>query len=135
MESNQDLDDLTGAQEHGADRKPSPIKLIDNQDAIEWLTQFAALNSFGLLEPNADWNALMYNPAADIQNKPSVFTGQSRFYPGDKLEFVLEDGTERSSRWLSLATVPFDTPTINNGEDLYSFFVLNDLLSSILFLE
>ncbi len=130
MESNQDLDDLTGAQEPGADRKPSPIKLIDNQDANEWLTQFAALNSFGLLEPNADWNALMYNPAADIQNKPSVFTGQSRFYPGDKLEFVLEDGTERSSRWLSLATVPFDTPTINNGEDLYSFFVLNDLPSS-----
>ena len=71
----------------------------------------------------------MYHPTADIQNKPSTFTGQSPFFPGDKLDFVLENGTHVSTRWLSLANVPVDTPTIQNGEDAYSFFVLNDLPS------
>ena len=71
----------------------------------------------------------MYNPAADIQNKPSAFTGQSHFYPGDKLDFVREDGSIRSIQWRALANVPPDTPSINNGEDVYSFFVLNNFPS------
>ena len=130
MEADQVLDDLARSQVPGADWKRSAIKSISNRETTEWLTSFASYNSFGLLEPNADWNALMYSPAADIQNKPSVFTGQSRFYPGDELDFVLENGIHLSARWRSLANMPPDTPTINNGEDAYSFFVLNNLPST-----
>ena len=88
---------------------------------------FAANNSFGLLERNSDWNALMYSPAADIQGLPSVFTGQSSFYPGNDLTFLLENGTQVECLWQALAYVPYGAPPINNGVDFFNYFILNEI--------
>ena len=118
-------DDLINAQTNGS--TPSPIKTINGQNVTEWLTAFAVSNSFGLLEPNADWNALMYSPAADIQGIPNAFNGGSSIFPGDELNFVQENGIETDSQWLSLAFVPFGTPTIQNGQDFFNYFVTNEI--------
>ena len=115
--------DLVDARTNGS--TPSPIKTINGQDVFEWLTAFAVSNSFGLLEPNADWNALMSSPAADIQTISNAFNGGTSIFPGDELNFVQEDGTETPSQWLALAYVPFGTPTIRNGIDFYNNFVTN----------
>ena len=93
-------------------------------DAIEWLSQFAAENSFGLLDPNSDWNALMQTPAADVQEVPTAFTGASPFLPGDDLSFELANGTTISANWFALINVPQNMPPISNASDIYEFFVL-----------
>lgn len=46
--------------------QPSPISTINGTDAIDYLTRFAALNSYGTAEPHADWNLLFDNPVVDV---------------------------------------------------------------------
>ncbi|MCJ1476069.1 hypothetical protein MMC13_004734 [Lambiella insularis] len=118
-------EDLYYAQLLGADFTPSPITTINGQEVNQFLVNFASANSFGLLEPNADWNALMYNPAADIQSTPSAFTGASSFFPGKDLNLGFENGTQLPTQWHSLASVLFGAPPINNGQDFFNYFVLN----------
>ena len=117
------IDDLTQAQ-NSASLQGLAITMINGEDATSWLTRFAARNSFGLLDPNTDWNGLMSSPAADIQGYPGTFTGQSPFYPGNTLNFTQENGEVISTQWRSLANVPFDAPPISNGPDVYQYFVL-----------
>ena len=69
----------------------------------------------------------MYSPAAAIQGYPSVFTGQSSFFPGNDLTFVLENGTQLQCQWQSLASVPYGAPTINNGVDFFNYFIVNEI--------
>ena len=103
----------------------SPIVDINGQDAVAWLTQFASENSFGLLDPNADWSALMQTPAGDIQFIPTPLTGGTPFFPDDdQLYYKLSNGTVVESEWLTVVSVPLDLPDIKNGQDLYNFAVL-----------
>ena len=71
----------------------SPIATVNGQDVLEYYKNFAAVNSQGYLEPHADWNNLMYSPAAEIQGIVNALTGSSPFYPGDVLSLVLKNGT------------------------------------------
>lgn len=98
--SDKNIDDIIESQQEGW--QPSPIVSINGEDVVSYLSQFAAPNSAGTLEPNGDWNQLMDTPALDIQGYLPIFSGAATFYPGDALNFTFANGTELDTYWLSL---------------------------------
>ena len=107
---------------------PSAVASIDATGTTQFLSRHASLNAFGNRDPQADWNQLMYNPAGDIQNVRTAFQGASPFYYGDVIDFEFENGTSTGA--LSQVAVftnplnPQDIPDINDGVDLYNYYVL-----------
>ena len=105
--------------------KPSAIKTINGQDVTAYLTQFAAANSVGNLEPNADWNDLMSSFAAYIQDDYSIFESYVEFYPGDTITLGFENGTTSGPEpWMAIYNSPGPTGPLATGGDFYNFFVL-----------
>ncbi|KAK8119573.1 Peptidase S41 family protein ustP [Apiospora kogelbergensis] len=98
-------EDIQNAQLDGWSWTPSPISQINDIDVVEFLTDFASLNSVGYVENHAEWNALMGHPAQDIQGWPSVCK---------PLETV----------WISFYTYPRETGPIATVGDMYNFFAL-----------
>lgn len=120
--TNARLDDLLG---ENVGWEPSAIAKINGEDAIKYLSQFAALNSIGTLEPHADWNQLMSSPALDILNFFSVFEGYTTFYPGEGIALTFENGTQLDPKpWLAYYNRQGDTGPLATGGDFYNFFVL-----------
>lgn len=92
---------------------------------VEYLTDFASLNSLGYVEGHAEWNALMGHPAQDIQGWPNVWQGAATFYPGDELTFAFENATDPlATFWLAYYTYPLDAGPIATSGDMYNFFAL-----------
>ena len=118
-------DDLIDTQDRNIGWQPSAIATINGQKTEEYLAQFAAVNAFGYLEPNAEWNQLMYSPASDVQGYSSVFGGLTTFYPGESLTFTFENGTELGPiPWLAIYNDQGPTGPLTTGGDFYNFFVL-----------
>ena len=116
------VDDLIG---EGIGWEPSAIAKINGEDATEYLSQFAALNSIGNLEPHADWNQLMSSPAMDVLRSFSIFEGYTTFYPGESIALTFENGTQLDPvPWLASYNNPRDTGPLATGGDFYNFFVL-----------
>jgi len=114
--------------------KASPVTHINGVDVIEYLEHFAELNSQGFLEPHADWNAIMNNPALDIQGIPSTFQS-AKLYPGngafsDALNFTLQNTTVVESIWWALCVDCKETGPLTTGGDFYNYFVLGFLPES-----
>ena len=102
----------------------SAITKINEEDVVSYLTRFAALNSYGTLEPNSDWNQLMYSSATEVQGYWNIFEGVTTFYPGPKITFTFENGTTLSDNWYALYNSPGPTGPLATGGDFYNFFVL-----------
>ena len=120
-------DDLIEVAQNNVTWRPSAISSINGQDATKYLTQFAAVNAAGTIEPHADWNQLMSNPAGDVLTLLSAFEGSTIFYPGANISFAFENGTTYDDLpWLAGYTdnVDSDTPALSSGQDLYDYFVL-----------
>ena len=120
-------DDLIEAAQNNITWTPSAVSSINGQGVTEYLTQFAATNAAGAIEPNADWNQLMSNPAGDVLLQLSAFEGSTIFYPGANVSFVFENGTTYDDMpWLAGYTdfVDSSTPALSSGQDLYDYFVL-----------
>lgn len=120
-------DDLIEAAQNNVTWTPSAVSSINGRDATEYLTQFAATNAAGTIEPNADWNQLMSNPAGDVLAELSAFEGSTIFYPGANISFVFENGTTYDDLpWLAGYSnfVDSNTPALSSGQDLYDYFVL-----------
>lgn len=103
---------------------PSAIASINGIDTTTYLTDFASNNSYGTLEPHADWNQLMLSAAQDIQGIASVFNGGATFYPGDTVTFHLENGTDIVDTFLAVYYSQGNTGPLQTGGDFYNFFVL-----------
>ena len=117
------LDDL--ADSLYADWTASPISTINGQDVTEFLTQFAAVNSLGYIDTQADWNNLMYSPVGDVQGLVNAFTGSSPFYPGEVFGLGFENGTGIGGwEWMAVLNDPNDLFPIANASDFYSNFVV-----------
>ncbi|MCJ1261797.1 hypothetical protein MMC22_001665 [Lobaria immixta] len=115
-------DDLVG---ESIGWEPSAIATINGEDATQYLSQFAALNSMGNLEPHADWNQLMSSPALDILSSYSIFEGDTTFYPGKSIALTFENGTQLDPQpWLAYYNSQGDTGPLATGGDFYNFFVL-----------
>lgn len=126
--ANSTLGDIIDSQAQGW--TPSPILQINGQDVIEFLTDFAALQSAGTLEPHADWNQLFASPAQDIQGLTNVFGGGATFYPGDELNFTLANSTRIETFWVAFYDVFDCTGPLTTGGDFYNYFVLGFLPDS-----
>ncbi|KAI4608971.1 hypothetical protein J4E80_008716 [Alternaria sp. BMP 0032] len=109
---------------------PTAIATINEMDAVEYVTRLASINAVGGIEPNADWNQLFYTPASAIQGFGGIWDSGVRFYPGDEIALVMEDGTEYLDYWLALWKEPYETGPLTTGGDLYNYFVLNFLPAS-----
>lgn len=109
---------------------PTAIATINEMDAVEYVTKLASMNAVGGIEPNADWNQLFYTPALAIQGFGGIWDSGVRFYPGDEIALVMEDGTEYIDYWLALWKEPYETGPLTTGGDLYNYFVLNFLPAS-----
>lgn len=104
---------------------PSAIKTINGKDTTAYLTQFAAVNSVGNIEPNADWNDLMTSGAAYNQNDYSVLEAYVEFYPSDTIALGFENGTELEPQsWQAVYNSPGPTGPLATGGDFYNLFVL-----------
>lgn len=109
----------------------SPVATIDGVDAVQFLTDFAARNSPGLLEPHADWNQLMTSPVQSILEVNDVFSGGATFYPGDSLTITFENGTAQiDDSWIAIYTNSEYTGPLSTGGDFYNYFVLGILPAS-----
>lgn len=103
----------------------SAIKTINGQPTTEYLSQIAAANAIGGLEPHADWNQLMSSSALNIQDGYSIMEGGTTFYPGDTMTVVFENGTQRDPvPWLAFYLSQGSTGPLATGGDFYNFFVL-----------
>jgi hypothetical protein len=120
-------DDLLDSQLQGW--TASPVATINGQDVIEYLTQFADLNSNGYLESNADWNALMDNPALYISGQLSVIQSV-KYYPGNELNCTFKNDTSASTYWLAIYNELYDTGPLTTAGDFYNYFVLGLLPAS-----
>ncbi|XP_014555933.1 hypothetical protein COCVIDRAFT_100919 [Bipolaris victoriae FI3] len=121
-------DDLVRSRDEGW--TPSAIAKINDMDAVEYVTKLASINAVGGIEPNADWNQVFYTPALAIQGSGGIWDSGVRFYPGDEIELVMENGTEYLDYWLALWNEPYKTGPLTTGGDLYNYFVLNFLPAS-----
>lgn len=127
-------DDLIEAAQNNVTWTPSAVASINGQDPTQYLTLFAATNARGTIEPNADWNQLMSNPAGDVLNLLSAFEGSTIFYPGANISFVFENGTTYDNiPWIAgySDNVDADTPALSSGQDLYDYFVLGIIPTDI----
>ncbi|MCJ1286363.1 hypothetical protein MMC26_005708 [Xylographa opegraphella] len=105
----------------------SPIVKVNGQDATTFFTQFAAINSQGYTDPNADWNNLVYNAAGDVQGLVNAFTGITPFYPGEVFSITFENGTGIGNiPWLAVFNNVDDQIPIASAEDFYNTFIIND---------
>lgn len=123
----QRTDDITGYRDNPDAGKtpPSPISSINERDTAEFLAEFAALNSIGMLEPHADWNTLMTTPQVDMLGRNSVFHMGATFYPGGgDLNFAFANGSFVNTTWYAYYNYPYDTGPLATGGDYYNYFVL-----------
>ncbi|MCJ1290184.1 hypothetical protein MMC34_001720 [Xylographa carneopallida] len=105
----------------------SPIVKVNGQDATTFFTQFAAINSQGYIEPNADWNNLLYSPAGDVQGLVNAFAGITPFYPGEVFSITFENGTAIGDiPWLAVFNNIDNQIPITNAQDFYNNFIIND---------
>ena len=103
----------------------SAVSHINGTEVIEYLTRFAALNSYGMAEPHADWNLLFDNPVIDVLNDfAPLWSGGTTFYPGDNYTYTFEDGSTLDDEWLAVYYDPGETGPLETGGDFYNFFVL-----------
>ena len=116
---------------------PSAIKTINGEDAVDYLTKFAALNSGGFLEPHAEWNALMSSPVLDIQSGQTVWAGAATFFPGENLTVNFENytATDDSTFWATEWDAAYHefanfTGPLTTGGDFYNYFVLGNVPDS-----
>lgn len=121
---NTTTEDIIAAQQASWTTLPSAITAINGQDAVTYLTQFAARNSMGRLEANAEWNDLMGHPTADLLDFGTVFTDDGILYPGDELNFTLQNATTVETFWQAYYNYPYLTGAITTGGDIYNAFVL-----------
>jgi len=86
---------------------PSPVDTMNGVPVVDYLTAFAANQSFGLLEPHADWNQLLMTPALAIKGGMTTFGGSAALYPGDELNIILKNGSDKyNSYFVSLYNSP-----------------------------
>jgi hypothetical protein len=107
----------------------SPVTKINDRDVVEYLTEFAQLNSDGNLEPHADWNSLMDNPALWISGDLSVVQSTT-FYPGNELNYTFKNGSVEETYWLANYNELEDTGPLTTAGDFYNYFVLGLLPAS-----
>ena len=86
---------------------PSPVDTMNGVPVVDYLTSFAANQSFGLLELHADWSSLVMSSALSIKGGMTTFGESAALCPGDELDIILKDESSNySSLFVSLSNSP-----------------------------
>ncbi|KAL9075419.1 MAG: hypothetical protein Q9157_004021 [Trypethelium eluteriae] len=101
----------------------SAIVTVNGIAANDYMSSFASQQSFGMLEPHADWNQVMTSPAQEVFGLNS-FSEAAPFYAGDQMNLVFENGSTAQSRWVALFGSPGFTGPLATGGDFYNFYLL-----------
>ena len=105
--------------------QPSAVKTINDRDSTDFLLHIAAGNSFGNIEPHADWNDLMSSWATYVQDDYSILENYIEFYPGETIAITFENGTQLDpTPWLANYNSPGPTGPLATGGDFFNFFAL-----------
>jgi hypothetical protein len=104
----------------------SPVKTINGQNSVDFLTAWAKNASLGLIEPNADYNKLFPNAARSVGSDEAdrgAFT--TNVYPGsDNMTITFANGTSVSGAWGTISTKPLIG--VRSGQDFYNLVVAPD---------
>ena len=121
--TNELIDDLY-ASLYGGGYTASPIAFVNGQPVLEYYKSFSVVNSHGYVESHADWNDLMYSPAADIQGIIDDLAGASPFYPGDVFSVVFKNGTSLPDQtWLAVLNDFNNEGAVSSVSEFYDTFV------------
>lgn len=121
--TNEVIDDLYTSL-NGGGYTASPIATVNGQPALEFYKSFSVVNSHGYVESHADWNDLMYSPAADIQGIIDDFAGASPFYPGDVFSIIFKNGTSLPEQtWLAVLNDFNNEGAVSSVSEFYDTFV------------
>ncbi|TKA40886.1 hypothetical protein B0A54_07798 [Friedmanniomyces endolithicus] len=100
------------------------VTTINGVATTRYLADFASHQSFGMVEPNADFNQLMSSPAQEIIGSANAFSGGATFYPGDTMNIGYADGKNETFDWLAIYNSPGFTGPLETGGDFHNFFAL-----------
>lgn len=107
--------------------KPSPITLINGEDAVTYLKRLSQYAS--LQDADGQYNDVVYNLAqvslGQNGNGPGMFAGGGRgglLYPNATTEMTFENGTSRS--YANFARVLRDFDGISNGQDIFDRYLI-----------
>lgn len=94
---------------------------------VDYLTDFASRQSFGMLEPHADWNQMMYSPAQELFGL-NILSDVASFYAGDDFSLTFQNGTSTADQPINNKWVAFysegNPGALDTGGDFYNYFVL-----------
>ena len=122
-QTNELIDDLFTSLNDGG-YTASPIATVNGQPALEFYKSFSIVNSHGYVESHADWNDLMYSPAADILGIVDDFAGVSPFYPGDVFDIFFKNGTSLPEQpWLAVLNDFNNEGAVSSVSEFYDTFV------------
>ena len=118
-------DDVYGLVTSDSTYQPSPVVQINTGRAEDYLERYAQLNSYGNVEPHADWNDLFDNQVALALGTGSYFDVVSSFWNDDYVSFTFENGSSTGVLQMqgNLDLTSFCTDPITNGADVYSCLV------------
>lgn len=82
--------------------EPSAIAKLNGEDAIKYLSQFAALNPMHSLEPHADCNQLASGQVLEFLGSFTIVEGDTTICPGEIIALTFENGTQLEPEpWLA----------------------------------
>ncbi|VUC36433.1 unnamed protein product [Clonostachys rosea] len=110
----------------------SPIVQFGGDSVFTYLDKYARTkSSIGLLEPHAEWNALMYNPAVQFgtwgaRNGSSIYHNEFRStstYNGKYLEGRFANGTTFKWEYLAGSRAVYNLTKITTGQSIYDTWI------------
>ncbi|CAG9953239.1 unnamed protein product [Clonostachys rosea f. rosea IK726] len=113
----------------------SPIIELDEEPIVSYLERYARTKaSTGLLEPHAEWNALMYNPAIEFstwgsRNSSSVYTSEFRStssYNGNSIKGKFANGTKFEWKYMAGSKAIFNLTKLSSGRSIYDNWITSN---------
>ncbi|CAH0053888.1 unnamed protein product [Clonostachys solani] len=118
----------------------SPIVELEEEPVFSYLSRYAQTkSSIGLLEPHAEWNALMYNPAVEFgtwgsRNGSSVYQSEFRStssYNGNSIKGKFANGTGFEWKYMAGSKAIYNLTKVSSGKSIYDNWISSDKKSRI----
>ncbi|KAK7219617.1 hypothetical protein V2G26_007620 [Clonostachys chloroleuca] len=113
----------------------SPIIELEEEPVVSYLERYARTKaSTGLLEPHAEWNALMYNPAVEFstwgsRNSSSIYTSEFRStssYNGNSIKGKFANGTKFEWKYMAGSKAIFNLTKLSSGRSIYDNWITSN---------
>uniref|UniRef100_A0A8H7N164 Tail specific protease domain-containing protein n=1 Tax=Bionectria ochroleuca TaxID=29856 RepID=A0A8H7N164_BIOOC len=111
----------------------SPIVELNRQSIFDYLQTYLTKTYTGMLDPHAEWNALMYSAAGlfsrwgSKSDGPNMYYGAFRLsltYNGPSVKGKFANGTQFEWKYMAGAISDFTASEISSGQQIYDKLVL-----------